>query len=49
MVEGVKFSGVRIPSLIFGDDVVLLASSNSDLQLTLGHLSGECELEVTVL
>ena len=27
----VKFSGLWIPSLLYADDVVLLASSNSDL------------------
>ena len=30
--EGVGFGDLRIPSLLFADDVVLLASSNSDLQ-----------------
>ena len=37
--EGVKFSGLRIPSLLFADDMVLLASSNSVLQLILGSES----------
>ena len=32
---GVEFGGLRIPSL-FADDVVLLASLKSDLQLSLG-------------
>ena len=37
-VEGIRFSGLWILSLLFADDVVLLASSNSDLQLSLGRL-----------
>ena len=43
MVEGVGFSDLRIPSLLFADDVVLLASLNSDLQLPLGWFVAECE------
>ena len=39
----VKFEGLWIPSLVFADDAVLLASSNSDLQLTLGRFAVECE------
>ena len=42
--EGVKFSSLRIPSLLFVDDVVLLASSNRDLQLSLGQFGAECEV-----
>ena len=42
-VEGVRFGDLRIPSLLFADDVVLLASSNSDLQLSLGRFAAECE------
>ncbi|KAI3353859.1 hypothetical protein L3Q82_004862 [Scortum barcoo] len=44
--EGVRFGGLRIPSLLFADDVVLLASSSSDLQLSLGRtirFAAECE------
>ena len=41
--EGVGFGGLRIPSLLFADDVVLLSSSNSDLQLSLGGFAVECE------
>ena len=41
--EGVEFGGRRISSLLFADDVVLLASSNSDLQLLLGQFAAECE------
>ena len=29
--------------LLFADDMVLLASSNSDLQLSLGRFAAECE------
>ena len=36
MVEGVKFIGLGIPSLLFADDVILLALSNCDLHLTMG-------------
>ena len=43
MVEGVRFGDLRILSLLFADDVVLLASSNSDLQLSLGQFAAECE------
>ena len=43
MAEGVKFSGLWIPSLLFADDVVLFDSSNSDLHLALGGFAAECE------
>ena len=33
VVEGITFGDLWIPSLLFADDMVLLASSNSDLQL----------------
>uniref|UniRef100_A0A8C6LDH0 Reverse transcriptase domain-containing protein n=1 Tax=Nothobranchius furzeri TaxID=105023 RepID=A0A8C6LDH0_NOTFU len=42
-VECVEFGGRRISSLLFADDVVLLASSSSDLQLLLGRFAAECE------
>ncbi|MDG2633017.1 hypothetical protein P7M35_24665, partial [Vibrio parahaemolyticus] len=42
MVEG----DGRISSLLFADDVVLLAPSNSDLQLSLGRFAAECEAAV---
>ncbi|KAK3567087.1 hypothetical protein QTP86_009780 [Hemibagrus guttatus] len=42
-LEGVRFGDHRISSLIFADDVVLLASSNLDLQHALGHFAAECE------
>ena len=41
--EGVGFNGLRISSLLFADDVVLLVSSNSDLQLAMGLFAAECE------
>uniref|UniRef100_A0A3P8SLN3 Reverse transcriptase domain-containing protein n=1 Tax=Amphiprion percula TaxID=161767 RepID=A0A3P8SLN3_AMPPE len=42
-VEGVRFGDLRIPSLLFADDVVLLASSCQDLQLSLDRFAAECE------
>ncbi|TWW59478.1 hypothetical protein D4764_06G0010080 [Takifugu flavidus] len=36
-VEGVEFGGRKISSLLFADDVVLLAPSNRDLQQMLGR------------
>ena len=42
-VEGVEFGGGRVSSLLFADDVVLFASSNNDLQLSLGRFAAECE------
>ncbi|KAK3566414.1 hypothetical protein QTP86_032266 [Hemibagrus guttatus] len=41
--EGVRFGDHRISSLIFADDVVLLAPSSLDLQHALGHFAAECE------
>ena len=41
--EGVQYGGLRIASLLFVDDVVLLASSNCDLQHALGQFAAECE------
>uniref|UniRef100_A0A8C9SX65 ribonuclease H n=1 Tax=Scleropages formosus TaxID=113540 RepID=A0A8C9SX65_SCLFO len=41
--EGVCFGGRRISSLLFADDVVLLASSNQDLQRALERFAAECE------
>ncbi|GAA6064832.1 receptor-type tyrosine-protein phosphatase F-like, partial [Tachysurus ichikawai] len=41
--EGVRFGDHRISSLLFADDVVLLASSNQDLQCALGRFAAECE------
>ena len=43
-MEGVRFGGLRIPSLLCADGVVLLASSNTDLQLSLGRFAAECEV-----
>ena len=42
-MEGVGFGDLWIPSLLFADDVVLLASWNSDLQLSFGRFAAECE------
>jgi len=42
-VEGIRFGGLRIASLLFADDVVLLASSGRDLQLSLDRFAAECE------
>uniref|UniRef100_A0A8C6KHS8 Reverse transcriptase domain-containing protein n=1 Tax=Nothobranchius furzeri TaxID=105023 RepID=A0A8C6KHS8_NOTFU len=42
-VEGIRFGGLRIRSLLFADDVVLLASSERDLQLSLEWFGAECE------
>ncbi len=44
VVKDVRFGGLRIPSLLFVDDVVLLASSNNDLQLSLGQFAVKCEV-----
>ncbi|KAK3559081.1 hypothetical protein QTP86_002998 [Hemibagrus guttatus] len=41
--EGVQFGDHRISSLIFADDVVLLAPSSLDLQHALGRFAAECE------
>ncbi|KAK3560563.1 hypothetical protein QTP86_010899 [Hemibagrus guttatus] len=42
-LEGVRFGDHRISSMIFADDVVLLASSSLDLQHALGCFAAECE------
>ncbi|TWW67270.1 hypothetical protein D4764_02G0003110 [Takifugu flavidus] len=42
-VEGVQFGDLRIGSLPFADDVVLLASSARDLQLSLDRFAAACE------
>ena len=41
--EGFQFGGVRISSLLFADDVVLLAPSGGNLQLSLERFAAECE------
>ncbi|KAK0154090.1 LINE-1 retrotransposable element ORF2 protein [Merluccius polli] len=40
-VEGVRFGDIRIGSLLFADDVVLLASSDRELQLSLDRFAAE--------
>uniref|UniRef100_A0A3B3QX38 Reverse transcriptase domain-containing protein n=1 Tax=Paramormyrops kingsleyae TaxID=1676925 RepID=A0A3B3QX38_9TELE len=42
-VEGVRFGDIRIRSLLFADDVALLASSDRDLRLSLEQFAAECE------
>jgi len=37
------FGGLGIASLLFADDVVLLASSDRDLRHSLGRFAAECE------
>ena len=41
--ESVRFGDLRIASLLFADDVVLLATSDRDLQHALGRFAAECE------
>ncbi|XDV31537.1 hypothetical protein PO909_002528 [Leuciscus waleckii] len=41
--EGVRFGDHTISSLLFADDVVVLASSDQDLQHALGRFAAECE------
>ncbi len=41
--ETVQFGDLKIASLLFVDDVVLLASSDSDLQHKLGKFTVECK------
>lgn len=41
--EGVQFGNYEIAALLFAQDVVLLVSSNQDLQLALGQFTTECE------
>ncbi|KAK0137050.1 Retrovirus-related Pol polyprotein from type-1 retrotransposable element R2 [Merluccius polli] len=43
-LRGVRFGDLRIGSLLFADDVVLLASSHRDLQLSLDRFAAECEV-----
>jgi len=42
-VEHVRFGSLGIASLLFADDVVLLASSDRGLRHSLGHFAAECE------
>uniref|UniRef100_A0A8P4KHH4 Reverse transcriptase domain-containing protein n=1 Tax=Dicentrarchus labrax TaxID=13489 RepID=A0A8P4KHH4_DICLA len=41
--EGLQFGGLRIASLLFVDDVVLMASSACDLQHSLDRFTAECQ------
>ena len=41
--EGVRFGDHTISSLLFADDVVVLAPSHQDLQHALGRFAAECE------
>ena len=41
--KGLQFGGLRIASLLFADDVVLMAPLACDLQHSLDHLAAECE------
>ncbi len=41
--ERVHFGNLRIASLLFADDIILLASSGRDHQCTLGQFAVECE------
>ena len=42
-VEGLQVGDLKIASLLFADDVVLMASSAVDLQRSLDRLTAECE------
>jgi len=42
-VKEVRFGGLWIASLLFADDVVLLASSDHDLRHSMGRFAAECE------
>ena len=41
--ESVRFGDLRIASLLFADDILLLATSDRDLQHALGRFAAECE------
>ena len=41
--EGLGFDGLGIESLLLADDVVLMASSVCDLQLSLDRFADECD------
>ena len=42
--EGLQFGGLRVASLLFADDVVLMAPSACDLQHSLDRFAAECEV-----
>lgn len=41
--EGFRLGGLRVSSLLFLDDVVLLVLAGGGLHLALQHLTAECE------
>jgi len=41
--DSVRLGDLRIASLLFADDVVLLATSDHELQHALGRFAAECE------
>ena len=43
-VEGFRFGNLRIGSLLFADDVVLLALLTRDLQVSMDWFAAECEV-----
>ena len=43
--ESVQCGDLRIASLLFADDVVLLASTHCDFQQALGQFAAECEAD----
>ena len=43
VAEGFRFGDIGIKSLLFADDVVLLAPSSQELQLSLGQFAAACE------
>lgn len=42
--DGIEFGGLRITSLLFADQVFLLALSGEPLQLVLGQFAAKCEV-----
>lgn len=42
--EGVEFGDLRISPLLFEDDVIILASSVSDVPIALWKFAAECEV-----
>lgn len=44
MTEGFCFGGIKITSLLYADDIILLASSVGGFQLSLDCFAAECEV-----